>query len=139
VREVTGTLSVTRQGDGFVRGEEGGPDVFVPAEGLAGAMDGDTVVARVEGRPRGRNPEGSVVRVLERARQTVVGTLHRTKKVSFVVPLDRRLHGEVVVLRSPTASGSASSFRPRWWRRPRKPPRRTRASRDPVASTEPSY
>jgi ribonuclease R len=99
-REVTGLLSVTRYGDAFVRAEEGGPDVFVPGDALAGAMDGDRVVARVERHPRGRNPEGRVARVVERARQTVVGTLHRRKRVAFVVPLDRRLHREVLIARS---------------------------------------
>ena len=99
-REVAGLLSVTRFGDAFVRAEEGGPDVFVPADALASAMDGDRVVARIERHPRGRNPEGRVARIVERARQTVVGTLHRRKRVAFVVPLDRRLHREVLIARS---------------------------------------
>jgi ribonuclease R len=90
---------VTRQGDAFVRMEEGSKDLFVPGGRLATAMDGDRVLARVDRRPRGRNPEGAVVRVLERARQTVVGTLHRRRNVSFVVPLDRRLQREVLVTR----------------------------------------
>jgi ribonuclease R len=98
--EVSGSVSVTRQGDAFVRDEEGGPDIFVPGDRLSSAMDGDRVVARVDHHPLGRNPEGSVVRVLERARQTVVGTLHRQKRMSFVVPLDRRLHREVLISRS---------------------------------------
>ncbi len=103
-RTVSGTVSVTRQGDAFVRAEEGGPDVFVPAGALASAMHGDTVLVGVEGHPReGRSPEGRVLRVLERARQTVVGTLHRQRKVSFVVPLDHRLTREVLVSRSDTS------------------------------------
>jgi len=83
-----------------VRVDAGGPDVFIPGDRLGGAMDGDHVVARIEERPRGRSPEGSVARVVERARQTVVGTLHRQKKASFIVPLDRRLHREVLISRS---------------------------------------
>jgi ribonuclease R len=98
--EVTGPLAVTRQGDAFVRVDDGGPDVFVAGNRLGSGMDGDRVVVRIEGRPRGRSPEGTVVRVIERARHTVVGTLHRQKRVSFVVPLDRRLHREVLVSRS---------------------------------------
>jgi ribonuclease R len=92
-----GALSVTRQGDAFARLDEGGKDVFIPNGRLATAMDGDRVLVRVERTPRGRSPEGTVVRVLERARQTVVGTLHRRRRGSFVVPLDRRLHREVLV------------------------------------------
>lgn len=99
-REVTGSLAVTRLGDAFVRLEDGGPDVFVPGSRLASAMDGDQVAVRIDRHPRGRSPEGSVVRVLERARQTIVGTLHRQKRVAFVVPLDRRLHREVLISRA---------------------------------------
>ena len=83
-----------------MRADEGGSDVFVPGDSLGSGMDGDRVVVRVEGRQRGRSPEGRVIRVVERARETVVGTLHRQKRLSFVVPLDRRLHREVLISRS---------------------------------------
>jgi ribonuclease R len=91
---------VTRNGDAFVRVDEGGSDVFVPGDSLGSGMDGDRVLVRIEGRPRGRSPEGRVIRVVERARETVVGTLHRQKRLSFVVPLDRRLHREVLISRA---------------------------------------
>jgi ribonuclease R len=94
---VTGTLSVTRNGDGFVRPGPPGEDVFVPSQRLATAMDGDRVVTRIERRPRGRSREGSVIRILDRARETVVGTFHRGRRFSHVVPLDVRLTQDVVV------------------------------------------
>jgi ribonuclease R len=95
---VTGSISVTRDGHGFVRPEgDAGADVYVPAHSLQSAMDGDRVVARIERRPRGRSREGSVIRILERARETVVGTLHRGRKVAYVVPLDVRLRRDVMV------------------------------------------
>ncbi|HET9947563.1 MAG TPA: ribonuclease R [Longimicrobiales bacterium] len=105
----TGTLAVTRQGDAFVRPDGSGPDVFVPGGRLAGAMDGDRVVVRIDRRPRGRSPEGVVLEVLERARSTVVGTFHRRRRTSFVVPLDRRLQREVLV----PASGTSDDLQPR--------------------------
>jgi ribonuclease R len=95
---VTGTLSVTRKGDGFVRPDEAGDDVFVPERRLATAMDGDRVVARIERRPRGRSVEGSVIKVLDRFRTTVVGVYHRSKRVSYVSPLDVRLTRDVLVV-----------------------------------------
>jgi ribonuclease R len=60
-------------------------------------MDGDRVVVRIERRPRGRSPEGTIVEILEHARSTVVGTFHRQKRTSFVMPLDRRLQREVLI------------------------------------------
>jgi ribonuclease R len=94
---VRGVLSITRRGDAFIRADDGSPDVFVPGGRLGTAMDGDRVTARIDRRHKSRSPEGTVVNVLERARTTVVGTFHRAKKVSFVVPIDRRIVGEVLV------------------------------------------
>jgi ribonuclease R len=94
---VTGRVGVTRRGDGFVRPDGAGGDVFVPANGLGTAMDGDRVVVRIERRPSGRSREGTVIRVLERARETVVGTFHRGRQLSYVVPLDPRLNRDVLV------------------------------------------
>jgi len=94
---VTGVVSVTRAGHGFVRPDDAGEDVYVPAHRLRTAMNGDRVATRIEGQPRGRNREGSVVRVLERARETVVGVLHRGPRVTYVVPLDVRLKRDVLI------------------------------------------
>jgi ribonuclease R len=95
--QITGKLSLTRLGDAFLRQEGGGDDVFIPGGRLATAMDGDRVVAIVDRRPRGRNAEGRVVEILERARETVVGTFHRLKRVSFVVPFGGKLEQEIMI------------------------------------------
>jgi ribonuclease R len=97
---VVGTLDSTRRGAGFVvpeKKKEGEADMFVPPHKLGGAVHGDRVVARVEGR-RGRdNPEGRIIQVLERARTQVVGTLQRGKRFGFVVPDNTRLGFDVYV------------------------------------------
>ncbi|MFQ5678003.1 MAG: ribonuclease R [Gemmatimonadota bacterium] len=81
---VVGRVDVTRAGDGFVAGGPDREDLFVPAARLRGAVEGDTVVARVERRPRGRNAEGTVIRVLRRAWRQVVGTYRRRRNYGFV-------------------------------------------------------
>jgi ribonuclease R len=97
VDQVTGTLSLTRRGDAFLRPEGAGDDIFIPGGRLATAMDGDRVVVVIDRRPRGRNPEGRVVEILKRARETVVGTFHRIKRMSFVRPLSEKLEQEVMI------------------------------------------
>jgi len=92
-----GSVSVTRSGDAFVRVEGGGADVFVPSMNLGSTMDGDRVVVRIESQPPGRSPVGRVIKVLERARGAVVGTLHRARRFWYVVPLDRRLGKDVLI------------------------------------------
>jgi len=94
---VAGRLAVTRKGDGFVAPDQGGQDIFVPGLSLESAMDGDQVVVRVEGRPRGRSPVGRVIKVLDRAHETVVGTFHESRSFGVVHPRNRRISREILV------------------------------------------
>ncbi len=92
-----GLLSVVRSGDGFVDLDEGPGSVFVPAPLLGTAMDGDRVVVRIEGHPRGRSPEGRVIKVLDRAHPTVVGTFRRSRKFGSIRPQAPRDLDEVLI------------------------------------------
>ena len=92
-----GILSVTRNGDGFVIPESGGRDIFVPGSLLDSAMDEDQVVVRVEAKPKGRNPEGRIIKILTRAHTTVVGTFREARKFGYVIPLNDRLFKDVMI------------------------------------------
>ncbi len=95
---VVGALQVVRSGDAFVRPEEPGQqEVYVAQRHLETAMDGDRVAVRVEGRPPGRNPVGRVVKILERARPTVVGRFQANRRFGFVTPLDPRIARDILV------------------------------------------
>jgi ribonuclease R len=92
---VSGRLTVRPEGFGFVLAEEG-DDLFGPRSGMHGAMDGDTVLAREErsratgrGRDAGRR-SGTVVRVLERARERVVGRFETRRPQGRSPARDRR-------------------------------------------------
>jgi ribonuclease R len=99
---VTGKLSIHQAGYGFLAPEmPGGPDVFIAAENTGTAMHGDHVVARISrdepyGRIKGRR-EGRVIRILERAHDTIVGTLQRSQNFYYVVPDDPRIVHDVYV------------------------------------------
>jgi ribonuclease R len=99
---VTGKLSIHQAGYGFLAPElPGGPDVFIAAENIGTAMHGDRVVARLSrdepsGRIKGRR-EGRVIRILERAHDTIVGTLQRSRNFYYVVPDDPRIVHDVYV------------------------------------------
>ncbi|NIR43036.1 MAG: ribonuclease R [Gemmatimonadetes bacterium] len=94
---VVGRLQVTRGGHGFVVPDDGKDDVFIPTTELGGAYEGDRVVTRIERRRPGRNPEGSIVKVLERARSQVVGAYHRSGRAAFLVPSDLTMRRDVVI------------------------------------------
>jgi len=99
---VTGKLSIHQVGYGFLSPETPGePDVFIAAENIGTAMHGDRVVARISpdtpyGRIKGRR-EGRVIRILERAHDTIVGTLQRSQNFYYVIPDDPRFVHDVYV------------------------------------------
>src|SRR5215471_537998 len=106
---VVGTLQVNPQGFGYVLNEsnDGRGDVYVSEENMGTAMHRDRVVARIirdepPRRARFRSSrEGRIIRVLERANQTIVGTLQHSKKFYYVVPDDPSLvHDIYVAVRS---------------------------------------
>src|SRR5438874_6857404 len=99
---VTGKLHIHQAGYGFLISEKSGePDIFIAAENTGTAMHGDRVVARISpdapyGRTKGRR-EGRVIRILERAHDTIVGTLQRSRNFYYVVPDDPRIVHDVYV------------------------------------------
>ncbi|PYL17451.1 MAG: ribonuclease R [Verrucomicrobia bacterium] len=102
---VTGTLSIHQAGYGFLIIETPGePDIFIAAENTGTAMHGDRVVARItrdeayaRAKDRRGRQEGRVIRILERARDTIVGTLQHSRNFYYVVPDDPRLVHDVYV------------------------------------------
>ena len=101
----TGRLQILQQGFGFLarEGSDQG-DIFVSAENTGTAMNGDRVVVRITrdseyARARGstKGPEGRVIRILERAHDTIVGTLQQTRQFYYVVPDDPRMVHNVYV------------------------------------------
>jgi ribonuclease R len=99
---VTGKLSIHQAGYGFLSPETAGEaDTFIAAENIGTAMHGDRVVARISldepySRIKGRR-EGRVIRILERAHNTIVGTLQRSRNFYYVVPDDPRFQHDVYV------------------------------------------
>src|SRR5712671_6914720 len=99
---VSGKISIHPAGYGFLISEKAGqPDVFIAAENIGTAMHGDRVVARISPeapsrRIKGRR-EGRVIRILERAHDTIVGTLQRSRSFYYVVPDDPRFVHDVYV------------------------------------------
>ena len=98
----TGILRVSRGGNARLDcGTE--PHIFVPAEKTSVAMNGDRVVARLifdarQRGPRQGQPAAEVIRILERANNTIVGTLQSSKRFFFVVPDDSRIVHHIYVL-----------------------------------------
>jgi ribonuclease R len=129
---ITGTLQVHAGGNAHLVNEVSGQrDVFVSAVNLGTAMNGDRVVARLmhEGREQRKDAqnEARVIRILERANTSVVGTLHASKNFFYVIPDDPRLQHNISVrfsegLRAPQLETEERG------RKSRRPPREESAT-----------
>jgi ribonuclease R len=96
---MTGRIQGNERGYGFLIPDDARfEDVFIPADGMAGAMHNDRVIARITARSdAGRRAEGEVIRILKRSVEKVVGTYERGRYFGFVVPDDRRIRGDVFI------------------------------------------
>ena len=104
---LVGRLSMHRDGFGFVTPDAGtldpslkarlAGDVFIPPPFVGSAMHGDRVLVEVANvRPDGR-AEGRIIRPVDRAQATVVGTFHYGRRGNFVTPIDQKLSAEIVI------------------------------------------
>jgi ribonuclease R len=104
---IVGRLSMHRDGYGFVlpdpkslearfTGKIAG-DIFIPPPFIASAMHGDQVLVEVGTiRPDGR-AEGRIIRPVNRAHTTVVGTFHYGSRNNYVAPIDEKISQDIVI------------------------------------------
>ena len=75
----------------------GGEDLFLLPREMRQVMHGDRIVVRVSGIDHKGRREGTIVEVLERAHERIVGKLHIEGEVGFVVADNRRITHEIIV------------------------------------------
>lgn len=81
-----GIIRVNRKGFGFVILDDG--DVFVPFKQLNDALNGDRVLVQIDA-STGKNREGRVLRIIERATDFYVGTYFQKKDYGYVLVDDK--------------------------------------------------
>jgi len=101
---IVGTLQGNEKGFGFViPKDKTKEDIFIPAENINSAMNGDTVVANLLKRQEsGRRQEGEIVRILERANTTIIGTFEDNGNFGFLIPDDHKLAYDIFIPKSQT-------------------------------------
>ncbi|MBN2428247.1 MAG: ribonuclease R [Deltaproteobacteria bacterium] len=95
-----GTLEIQRSGVGFVIPEDKRHrDIFISRSALGGAWHGDKVLVTVLPRRRGKNPEGRIVRVVERFHSRIAVKIIRQlgHGTFFSRPVDPKLGFNVII------------------------------------------
>jgi ribonuclease R len=100
---VRGTVVGHARGFAFVEPiEPGFDDVFIPPGELNNAMHGDTVLVRLSSKSSGNRQEGTVIRILERGVQEIVGTYTESKHFGFVIPDDKKISNDIFIPKDKT-------------------------------------
>ncbi|WP_371261505.1 ribonuclease R [Bacillus sp. MUM 116] len=95
---IRGKLTGHAKGFAFVIPDEPGlDDIFIPPNETNTAMHGDTVLARVSSESSGQRREGSIIRIIERGIQQMVGTYVESKSFGFVIPDDKKFASDIFI------------------------------------------
>jgi len=94
---VIGTVDMARGGYGYVVSETIKEDIFISQNNLNHALDGDTVKVLVYAHKKSRALEGEVVEILERARETFVGTIEISDRYAFLAPDSKQMPFDIFI------------------------------------------
>jgi ribonuclease R len=88
---IIGKLDIASGGYGFVTSESVAEDIFISQKNLNHALNGDTVKVHLYAKKKSRSPEGEVIEILKRARDTFVGTVEVSDRFAFFLPDSRQM------------------------------------------------
>ncbi|MDH3692515.1 MAG: ribonuclease R [Gammaproteobacteria bacterium] len=94
---IRGRVQGHADGYGFVIPDDGQGDLYLPPRSMRKVLHGDYVIAAVTGVDRSGRRKGSVVEVIERRHQKVVGRYFNEDGASFVVPDDARISQNIFI------------------------------------------
>jgi ribonuclease R len=92
-----GTVIGHPDGYGFLRTDAEGDDLYLSAREMRKVLHGDRVLARVTGVDRRGRKEGSIVEVVERANDSVVGRYFEENNIGFVRAQDSRISQDIMI------------------------------------------
>ncbi|MCC2248752.1 ribonuclease R [Virgibacillus sp. AGTR] len=109
---IRGRIQMHAKGFAFlIPDDEKQDDVYVHHSDLASAMNNDKVLVRIEKRDKdGNRPEGTVIRILERATLQVVGTFEDNRSFGFVIADDKRIPNDIFIPKNMT-NGAVSGHK----------------------------
>ena len=101
--ELTGTVSMTREGYGFVEVPDRDTDIFVPQHKMRGALNGDIVkvlTTKAKGVGKDGKPkriEGEIITVLERSSKPHIGVLQISRGEAWLIMESRNMPYDISI------------------------------------------
>ena len=94
---VTGTIDMTKKGSAYLVMEEEGDDIFIAQSNMNKALNGDTVKVLQFAKRKHHQPEGEVVEILKRKRDTFVGVVEISNGFAFLVVDSRDMSHDIFI------------------------------------------
>ena len=105
--EMTGVFQRKNNGKNSFLPDEGGEPIFIAERNSAHAMSGDRVKIAFYAKRHGKAAEGEVIEILERAKDTFVGTLEVTRNYAFLVTENRTLANDIFIPKGKLKGGKS--------------------------------
>ncbi len=93
---IAGRVLGHRDGFGFLVRDDRGPDLFLSPREMLKVLHGDRVLAKLAGEYRGK-PEASIVEILERRTDKLVGRFLNERGTLIVAPEDQRIKHDILI------------------------------------------
>ncbi|HOU27411.1 MAG TPA: ribonuclease R, partial [Paludibacteraceae bacterium] len=94
---VIGIIDKNSNGKTHLIPEDGGEKIFIADRNVNRAMKNDTVKVLLYAARKNRQPEGEVVEIIKRSRETFVGVLSIKNNVAFVIIDNRILNADIYI------------------------------------------
>ena len=104
---IAGRVQGHPDGFGFLIPDDGSDDLYLHGKQMRKVIHGDKILASVTGIDRKGRREGSVVEVLERNTETIVGRYFVESGLGFVTPDNSRITQDILI--PPESSGDAKN------------------------------
>ncbi len=95
-----GVMDMTQNGSGFAIVDELDKDIYVPNYAINKALHGDMVEVEIVREKPGKNPQGEVVKILERSKTHFAGIVKMFEHYAFIDPDDVKMYKEIFVKKS---------------------------------------
>jgi len=105
--EAEGVVLGHRDGHGFVKRDDGEPDVYISQQEMRSVLHRDRVKVRVVRFDRKGRPEGRILEIVERRKAPIIGRLLNEGGAWLVAPEDRRYGQDILIPKNATASAVA--------------------------------
>lgn len=93
---VIGILDLSHKGNAFVTPDDSDIEISIPNDNLHNALHGDKVEVQLSASVDGKQ-EGEIIRIVQRAHTSFVGTIEKSKNFAFLVPNHKTMPYDIFI------------------------------------------